>query len=122
MGEARVTQIVHRVIVNGAAVGAVVHRTRVETAVRGLVGPSGPQGIQGLPGVGGALASEEFTAEGSGEIQYELAHEPASVSLFVNGLRQSEGSFGVAGQTVTLPADLDVREGDTVTLEYLYEV
>jgi hypothetical protein len=103
----------------------VTRRTAVAAAVtvsprliRLNVGRTGPPGVAG----GGTLGQQELVISTPGEVTAVLLQQPqpGSARVFVNGLQQRMGSFIVSGQTLTLPADLDLEAGDVVTVEYTY--
>jgi hypothetical protein len=96
----------------------VVEETGVSIVSVAEQGPPGPPGASGS----GVPYSEELTIGLVVPTTHVLTHIPManSIALFINGLRQSSTSFSVASQTVNLPGDLQLEQGDWIAISYLF--
>lgn len=103
----------------------VVHEIVVtELLSQGIVGPPGPQGPVGPAGAPGSGTSvpwhEDVFTLGGNQTVFVLSTTPAAntVSMYVNGLRQTNDNFTVAGSTVTVTGFVP---GGGDVLEFVYQ-
>ena len=102
----------------------VVHEIVVtELLSQGIVGPPGPQGPVGPAGAPGSGTSvpwhEDVFTLGGNQTVFVLSTTPAAntVSMYVNGLRQTNDNFVVAGSSVTVTG-FTPTTGDRVTFMF----
>lgn len=80
-------------------------------------GPAGPPGSGG--GGGGGTASEvEMTAASTGA-QTMTITATTILSVYINGLRQPNGSYTYSSPTLTLPIGLLITTGDLISVLYI---
>lgn len=98
----------------------VLNITHSEILEGGSIGPPGPAGPQGPPGTGTAVPwQEDVFSLGGNQTVFTLSSTPAAstISLFINGLRQTNDNFSVVGTTLTVTG-FTPTTGDTVDIVY----
>jgi len=90
---------------------------RQEILSHGIVGPPGPAGADGSSAA--MPWHEDVFVLGGNQTVFTLSQLPAngSVSLYVNGLRQTSDNFTVVGLVVTVTGFIP-GSGDSVELAY----
>ena len=80
-------------------------------------------GSPGRDAVGGGQQQQvdvEIVAAADGTQTIDLPSAPKGiVALHINGLLQRRSAYVVAGQTVTVPATMNIIAGDTVIIEFI---
>lgn len=86
----------------------------------GPQGPTGPVGPPGPPGTGTAVPSQEAVfVLAAPQTVFTLPTTPGAgtVSLFTNGLRETNSNFSVSGNVVTITGYTPTN-GDTITITF----
>lgn len=94
--------------------------TILSQGIVGPPGPAGPPGPPGPPGVGTSSPWQEtvFVLAGNQTVfTLPATPAPSTVSMFTNGLRETNSNFSVVGNVVTVTGFLPTS-GDTVGFVY----
>lgn len=60
----------------------------------------------------------DFVASADGAQTIPLDQAAHSVSVFVNGVRQSKSSFATGSGSVNIPVEMDIVAGDVLTITF----